>query len=213
MSKALEAARALVKMLEEQENGQSGIQEVVNPARVKLGELNRGDKFDTELGRFIVLDQTCSDPEYGETLVIMEDFIEKNVQFDKDSCDYTKSALREKFDGEITEKFEAVFGDNLVEQEVTLVSVNMQNYGKFSCKVRPITFDEAKMYNHKIINLKLDDWWWTCTSWSTAKKSWRYSVLVVYPSGNIYGYGCNGSGGVRPVCILKSNLVVSKVEE
>ena len=36
---------------------------------------------------------------------------------------------------------------------------------------------------------------------------------VVSPSGNFNCFNCNNGNGVRPVCILKSNLFVSKVEE
>ena len=38
-------------------------------------------------------------------------------------------------------------------------------------------------------------------------------VRVVSPSGNVCDDDCDGSFGVRPVCILKSNIFVSKVEE
>lgn len=56
------------------------------------------------------------------------------------------------------------------------------------------------------------DWYWTCTSWSTKERGWS-SVAVVSSSGYVDYYDCNFGFGVRPVCILKSNLFVSKVEE
>ena len=81
------------------------------------------------------------------------------------------------------------------------------------CKVRPITFDEARKYNNLLPNKELDDWWWTCTPWSTTERGWKYGMTVVSSAGDI---GCNHCGydsGVRPFCILESNIFVSKKGE
>ena len=202
MRNLLEIARELVAAIEAQENEN-------NVKQIALGNLQPGDRFNSELGKFIVLDH---DANSGCTKVIMDNFFEEDVQFDEDTCDYAKSALREKFDGEITDQFEKVFGDYLVEHEVSLVSVDMQDYGKFNCKVRPITFDEARAFNSLIVKKELPYWWWTCTPWSTEERGWKYSVAVVSPSGCVDGNSYDGSNGVRPVCILKSNIFVSRVE-
>ena len=57
-----------------------------------------------------------------------------------------------------------------------------------------------------------DDWWWTCTPWSTDDRDLKYQITVVSPAGYFNNYGCYCSCGVRPVCILKSNIFVSKGE-
>lgn len=89
---------------------------------------------------------------------------------------------------------------NIIEQVVSLTSVDMQ--GEFKpcyCKVRPITFDEARKYNNLLVNKDLDDWWWTCTPWSTADRGWKRTITVVSPSGDISNYNdSNYYGGVRP---------------
>jgi hypothetical protein len=79
-----------------------------------------------------------------------------------------------------------------------------------SAKVRPITFDEARLYNDLLVNEDLYNWWWTLTPWSTAKRGYKYGIAVVCPSGRIGNYICDNDGGVRPFCILKSNIFVSK---
>ena len=191
MSKALEIARALVKVLEKSENN------------TELADLKPGEKFKTEIGNFIVLDH-----ENGQTKVLQEKFCAEDVEFDDNSCDYIKSDMKKIFDSKITEKHEEIFGDALVEHEVRLVSVDMQEYGTFKCKVRPMIFDEARLYNEFIVDKELPDWWWTCTPWSTKERGWEYSVAVVKPSG-VISRSCR-SGGVRPFCILKSNVFVSK---
>ena len=44
----------------------------------------------------------------------------------------------------------------------------------------------------------------------TADRGLKYSIAVVSPSGNFNFNFCGSDGGVRPVCILKSNIFVSK---
>jgi hypothetical protein len=114
------------------------------------------------------------------------------------------------FDEKIEPEYQKVFGDDLVEHEVEPKSVDMQDYGKFKCKVRPMTFDEAREFNPLIVKENIGDWWWLCTPWSNEKRGWKYSVTVVSPSGRIDRNIYNLGRGVRPFCILKSNIFVSK---
>lgn len=197
MSKELELARELVKRLEEAERNE----------KVRLSELNPGDVFKIGEHDFIVLKHDCD-----TTTVISKGFMAENVVFDENTRDYNKSNLKKVIENEIQPIIESEVGSqNLVEHEVELTSVDMQReFCNFSCKVRPITFDEAREYNNLLSNKSLDDWWWTCTPWSTADREMKYSIAVVSPSGCIGGNGCNYGYGVRPVCILKSNIFVSK---
>ena len=201
MSKALEAARALVKMLEEQENTAKTIK-----TGTELSNLEPGERFETELGRFIVLDQ---DREHGWTKVIQDNFYTEDVKFG-DTNDYKKSELKELFDGEITEAYSKVFDDALVEHTTQVRSVDNQDYGEITCKVRPLTFDEAREYNRLVVNKSLPDWWWTCSPWSSEDRGWKYSVAVVSSGGDIYHYYYDLTIGVRPFCIFPSSLFESE---
>lgn len=199
MGKALDLAKALVSALEKEENN----------GKVMLSEILAGEKFTTDIGKFIVLEQ-CGDC----TKVITEKLYRKNVRFDEDTRNYAESELRKLCDGEIYEEFAGVFGaDNIIPLPVKLTSVDKQNeFEPVDCKVRPITFDEAREYNDFLVNKELLDWYWTCTPWSTEERGWKYSIAVVAPSGD-FDYYCYGSyGGVRPFCILKSNIFVSEEE-
>ena len=200
MDKVLKLAKELVAAIEEE--GQKN--------KVMLKDIPAGGKFDTGIGRFIVLEQKADC-----TVVITEELYRKNEEFDDDCTDYKKSSLRELCDGEILNEFVAEFGeDNICENEAGLVTVDGQEvFGKLLTKVRPVTFDEGRKYNELLVNKELSDWYWTCTSWSTAERDWPYSVAVVSPSGDIYYGNCSNCGGVRPLCILKSNIFVSRVEE
>lgn len=197
MSKELELARELVKRLEEAERNE----------KVRLSELNPGDVFKIGEHDFIVLKHDCD-----TTTVISKGFMAENVVFDENTRDYNKSNLKKVIENEIQPIIESEVGSqNLVEHEVELTSVDMQReFCNFSCKVRPITFDEAREYNNLLSNKSLDDWWWTCTPWSTADREMKYSIAVVSQSGCIRCSNCRYGDGVRPVCILKSNIFVSK---
>lgn len=206
MKKLLEQAKSLVAMVEEKIKSEGSVSAVQN--KVQLSELAREDVFINELGTFIVLDQGN-----GETKVITKDLFLENKKFG-DSPDYKTSYIETLCEGEILEKFEKVFGaDNIIEHEVDLTTVDMQrDYGTLKCKVRPITFDEAREYNNLLVNKDLPDWYWTCTPWSTKERGWEYSIAVVSPGGCIYNNNCNYYYGVRPFCILKSDIFVSKGE-
>lgn len=200
MSKTLEMAREIVKLLEEAEKAN----------KVQLSELKPGEVFKIGEHDFIVLEQ-----KNGATKVISKGFMEENIAFDENARDYSESNLKEVIESDIQPIIEAELGaDNLVEHIVDLTSVDMQHEFKFcTCKVRPITFDEARQYNDLLVNKELDDWWWTCTPWSAADRGSKYAITVVSSSGGISFNFCYYVGGVRPVCILKSNIFVSRGEQ
>lgn len=175
---------------------------------VELGILDVGEVFKIAGHDFIVLEQ-----QDGQTAVISKAFMAEDITFGE-SEDYNTSNLKALIERDILPVIEnAVGAENLVEYEVDLTSVDMQNeFGSCKCKVRPITFDEARKYNELLINKDLPDWWWTCTPWSTEERGWKWSVAVVSPSGCIYNDVYDDSLGVRPFCILKSNILVIKAE-
>lgn len=197
MSKELEAARALVKMLEEREQSN----------KVKLESLKAGETFYIGENGYIVLKH-----HEGKTKVISRNFIAEDRKFADDTADYKTSGLRKYIEAEIQPTIENEVGaENLVEHRVSLETVDGQdNYGELTCKVRPITFDEARQYNNLIVNNDLDDWWWTCTAWASPNREYNRSIAVVLPSGNFNGNYCYSSDGVRPVCIFSPSIFESK---
>lgn len=197
-SNVLELAKKLVEAIEKEDQKN----------KVMLKDIPVGGKFDTGIGRFIVLEQ-----EKDYTVVITEDLYREDVKFDGACTDYKKSSLRELCEGEILNEFSDEFGEeNICTNEAGLVTVDGQEvFGKLLTKVRPLTFDEAREYNDLLVNKDLPDWYWTCTPWSTKERGWGCSVAAVSPSGNVNDNGYGSRHGVRPFCILKSNIFVSKV--
>ena len=198
MNEILKKAKELVDLLEKQEKIE----------KIKLSDLKPGDTFQTTGKRiYKVLEQ------YGNTTKIISlDLVKENVEFG-DNANYLESELRELCDTEIISDFEEEFGkENIEAHEADLITVDGQNTGvSVKCKIRPLTFDEVRKYTELTPNKKLNDWYWTCTSWSTKDRGWN-SVAVVSSSGIVSSNGCSSGNGVRPVCILKSNIFVSRGE-
>ena len=200
MSKELEAARELVKMLEAKEKA----------GRVELSTLQKGNTFTMAGHDFIVLEHDYL--EKGYTAVISKDLWGKSVKFG-DTRDYNKSNLKRIMDKAAMKIENEVGAGNVLEHEISLVSVDMQNeFGSCSCKVRPLTFDEVRGFNNLLVNKELPDWYWTLTPWSTKERGWSNSIAVVSPSGDISRSNYIFNYGGRPFCILKSNIFVSKGE-
>lgn len=195
----LQKAKELVEFLEKQEK----------TGKVALSTLKRGDVFQTTGKRkYKVLEQ------YGDTVKIISlDLVKENVEFGDDT-DYNKSNVKKLCDIEILKDFEEEFGaESIEEHTVDIITVDGQKVGSVKCKIRPITFDEAREYTDITPNNDLNDWYWTLSPWSTEERGWSKSFTVVSPSGNFNGGNYYYANGVRPVCILKSNIFVSKVEE
>lgn len=200
MNRAIELLKEVIALLETKEKTET------ESGKVELSTLNAGDTFKIGEHDFIVLEQTN-----GQTMVISKGLMAENKVFDSNCRDYSKSSLKKFIESIIQPIIEKEIGaDNIIEHEVDLTSVDMQNeFGKCECKVRPITFDEARKYNDLLVNKNLPDWFWTCTPWSTKDRGWKYSVTVVSPSGSISINDYDSNYGVRPFCIFSSSIFES----
>lgn len=195
----LQKAKELVELLEKQE--ESG--------KVELSTLKRGDVFQTTGKRkYMVLEQ------YEDTTKIISlDLVKENVEFG-DTSDYKTSKVKKLCDTEILKDFEKEFGaENIETHTADIITADGQKLGTVDCKIRPITFDEARGYTDITPNPCLNDWYWTLSPWSTKERGWEKACAVVSPSGNILNGDYYSGFGVRPACILKSNIFVSKAEE
>ena len=64
-----------------------------------------------------------------------------------DNTDYNKSNVKKLCDTEILKDFEEEFGaESIEEHTVDIITVDGQKVGSVKCKIRPITFDEAREY-------------------------------------------------------------------
>ena len=202
----LEMARNLVARLEAEEKAE----------KVQLKDLKPGETFMIGEHEFIVLEQVfeVNGGDSDVTGVVSKNFMLENVAFDSDARNYRASVLKDKIEDEILPIIEKEVGaENIVESACDLRSVCGENkFGVLISKVRPMTFDEVRKYHEFIPNENLDDWWWTCTPWGSDKNGNARTIATVSPSGYIYYGDCISYFGVRPFCILKSDIFVSKGE-
>ena len=98
-------------------------------------------------------------------------------------------------------------------EEKERFGTKLENYKRSTGK-KPKGQELAELYRRYVEILdkhKIKKWWWLATPFSTPKHDGASWVKCVAPSGCInislyYAY----DGGVRPFCILKSNIFVSK---
>ena len=130
-----------------------------------------------------------------------------------DNNNFAESSIKKMLEKDFLPKIEKEIGaENIVEHEVDLLSLDgSDKWGKVNCKVSLPTFDFYRQ-NVKVFDKhKLKDYWWTVTPDSTSEHYNDYWLVCVSPSGDVDRDDYrNDYDGVRPFCILKSNIFVSK---
>lgn len=165
----LQRAKELVELLEKQEEAD----------KVALSMLKRGDVFQTTGKRkYKVLEQ------YGDTAKIISlDMVKENVEFG-DTSDYKTSNVKKLCDTEILKDFEKEFGEENIETHTAaIITADGQKLVTVDCKIRPITFDEARGYTDITPNPCLNDWYWTLSPWSTEERSRGEKLSRCFPFG------------------------------
>lgn len=153
--------------------------EIRDKDKDRLGNLKPGEHFKIADWDFIVLQHN----ERG-TLVISNNLLAENEKFGE-TRNYKESNVKKAIEEKLLPVVEDAVGkNNIIEHYVKLTSVDMQNeFGDVKCRMRPISFDEARKYNNFLVNKELSDWYWTLTPWSTEERAWKYSLAAVSPSG------------------------------
>lgn len=171
----------------------------------RLGDVPAGDIVGIGSYDFIVLDHND-----GETRLLMKGLYKEDVKFGPDN-NYKNSDVKKICDKFAKELEDLVGSDNIISHKVDLTSLDgLRTYDACYAKCSPMTFDMARSYVDILDRYKLDQYWWLCTPWSTPEHGYSSAVCVVSPSGGIYDnyYGCDVIG-VRPFCILESDIFVS----
>lgn len=171
----------------------------------KLSSIKAGETFKIGEHEFIVLEQS------GETTAMLsKDLIKDEVAFG-DTPDFAKSEIRKvlaEFGAELATEIGA---DAFVEHTVDQTTLDgMKLYGSTKALMSLMTIDHVRKYADVLDKHKVDKWYWLVTPWSTPDRGWERSICAVAPSGDVgsSGSSCN-SNGVRPFCILKSDIFVS----
>lgn len=166
----------------------------------KLSEIKPGEVLIYAGYEWIKLEQ--------EGLCLMKDILEER-EFDDRSNNWKKSELRLHLDMFFNNKFNwsIISGIDFLPFEIDLTSDDgMRDYGKCVGEIGLLTADLYRSNRHLLKPLK--DWWWLATP-HTCLSSYTRTMRCVTSTGMLdYGYVYN-SRGVRPLCNLSSETLVS----
>ena len=170
----------------------------------RLRDIVVGDTFKIGEHELVVLEQS------GDTAaVIRKDLLEKSMKFGSNN-NFDGSDVDRKCSA-FAQEIAAIIGEkNIVEHTVDLTSDDgLKDYGKVRRKASLLTAELYRRYVEILDKHKIKKWWWLATPFSTPKHDGASWVKCVAPSGFVnYVYYGNGRG-VRPFCILKSDIFVS----
>ena len=135
-----------------------------------------------------------------------------NGAFDtKNRNDFAASDIREFLNGDFLQK---LIGAGAPEAMFEYFNVDLtaddglKDYGGDCVRVGLITCDEYRLFRGNIPELS-GTWWWTATPDSTKNNG----VSYVDSDGTLNSYGaCFGDVGVRPLCVLKSEILKSYID-
>lgn len=134
------------------------------------------------------------------------------MAFDTDNKnDFAASSVRAFLNGDFLEELAAAGADKEAFVPIVLDLTSddgLDDYGTDSAKIGFIT-DRMYRVFRKIIP-KASENYWTCTPFSTERNGYKSFVRHVLTSGALNdGYAYYGGWGVRPLCALKSDILVS----
>lgn len=134
------------------------------------------------------------------------------MAFDTDNKnDFAASSVRAFLNGDFLEELAAAGADKEAFVPIVLDLTSddgLDDYGTDSAKIGLIT-DQMYRAFRKIIPKASEDYW-TCTPFSTERNGYKSFVRFVNSLGALYfSLACGGDWGVRPLCALKSDILVS----
>ena len=168
----------------------------------KLAELKCGTRFTYAGVEWVKLDDNG-----GGTLALAAEPVFERA-FDEENCNgWHKSSLRRELNGPFFDALIAEGADRAafldIESDLT-ADDGMTDYGTVTDKIALIS--DGLYRKFRALIPKIGCWWWTLTPWAS------YPCLVrgVYSSGAMnWTRACNGYRGVRPLCNVKSDILVS----
>lgn len=176
-----------------------------NASGVKLAEVPVGEACKIGEHEMIVLDQL------GDGTALIRKDILKNMAFGQDN-NFAGSEAHKACEAFADEIAAAIGDENIVRHEVDLTSDDgLDDFGKATdCRASLITTEMYRRYVKILDKFNPKEWWWLATAFSIPPHDNDNCVKCVSPSGFIiFGSYGNGSYGVRPFCILKSDIFVS----
>ena len=172
---------------------------------VRLADVPVGDTCKIGAHEFVVLEHS------GDTTAVILKNLLPDQEFGENN-NYDGSCADSKCNQFAREMEMAVGSENLCLHTVDLTSDDgLKDYGSIKRKASLLTCEKYRRFVYILDKHKPDGWWWLATAWSTPAHDNYRTVKCVAPSGGILSGGCiNDCLGVRPFCIFKSHIFVSK---
>ena len=172
---------------------------------VKLEDVPVGETCKVGNHEMIVLDRVD-----GASLLLRKELLRDAEEFGTNN-NYDGSFADEICNEFAKEIAEIVGEDNILLHDVDLTADDgLKDYGIIRRKASLLTAEPARRYVDILDKYKLDAWWWLATPYSTPKHGNSSWIKCVSPAGNVCNCSYFNVSGVRPFCILKSNIFVSK---
>ena len=145
----------------------------------------------------------------GITTAVSKDILFRSV-FGKNN-DFSNSEILEKLEKDILPKIYNEIGEeNVCEFETDLRALDGLNpYSTLVSKISLPTLDFYRENVEIFDKYPVHTWWWSATPESALPHCSPDWVLCVSPDGDVYDYGYNSGGGVRPVLKFVSSICVS----
>lgn len=176
----------------------------------KLAELAEGSRFTYGGVEWVVLDHRVN-----MALCLAADVLENRAFDENEKNDFAASSLRAYLNGEFLKKLIEAGADEAAFMPMVMDLTSddgLEDYGKDTAKIGLISCDMYRHFRKLIPNAS--NWWWTCTPYSTESNGYANNVRYVRSDGTLSDYYAYlGGGGVRPLCALKSEILVSFNEE
>ena len=172
---------------------------------VKLQDLTPGDTFKIGDHEFIVLEHCGQD-----TAVIRKDLLSQKMAFGKNN-NYNGSDVDTRCNAFAVEIACIIGEDNVLLHTVDLTSDDgLKDYGMVERFASLLTAERYRRYVEILDKYPIKAYWWLATAYSTPRHDDEAWIKCVSPSGDIDGGNYYDDDGVRPFCILKSHIFVSK---
>ena len=185
----------------------------------EIGKLAAESRFTYGGLEWVVL---AHNPQKKAVLVLAADVLKtesgetRYMPFDEENKnDFAASSVRAFLNGDFLEELAAAGADKEAFLPLALdltFDDGLKDYGIDRVTIGIYTDQIYREFRNVIP--PASDWHWTATPFSTARNGYEHFVRRVNSSGALHHhYACAGGGGVRPLCVLKSDILVSFNED
>jgi hypothetical protein len=170
-----------------------------------LAEFQPGEIVTIADHEMIVLEQMD-----GATALIRKDCLEDESVFGSENNNYADSIVDCLCVDFANRLAETIGAENILEHDVDLTALTgVKDYGGIRRHASLLPLARYQKYIDVLNQHKTVSWWWLATANATKRHENDKWVLCVSPSGFISNDIFSFDYGVRPFCILKSDIFVS----